>query len=143
MCAPHCWLGHISQLIHAQEYSELLFEAMLVPISPCDSLEGQRRPHQGLLMKFTYSRGCFPSEETCSSIRTRGQLHVRKFKWVERTPGLRYVTWFTRDMPASLEMVCVVATGGINRLRNQRLCSGKWVGDGSASLPWRCGKSSL
>lgn len=97
---------------------------MLVPIAPCDSLEGQRRPHQGLLKKFTYSRGCLPSEETCSSIRIRGKLHVRKSKWVERTPGLSYVTWFTRDMPGSLEMVCVVATEGDKQAEE------------SEALPW-------
>lgn len=33
------------------------------------------------------SWGCLPSEEMCI-IRTWGHLHVRKSKWVERTPGL-------------------------------------------------------
>ena len=115
---------------------------MLVPISPATALRVRGDPTRAADEIHIFT-GLPSSEKTCSSIRTRGQIHVRKSKWAERTPGLRYVTWFTRDMPASLEMVCVVATGGINRLRNQRLCSGKWEGDGSASLPWRCGKSSL
>ena len=89
--APCCWPGHIPQPTHAQEFPELPFEAMLVLIpwvrqTKC-SLEGQRRPHQGLLRKFTYSWGCLPSKEICS-IRTWGHLHVRKSKWVERSRSL-------------------------------------------------------
>lgn len=88
--APRCWPGRIPQPTHAQEFPEFPFEAILVLVSrvrqtKC-SLEGQRRPHQGLLMKCTYSWGCLPSKEICS-IRTWGHLHVRKSKWVERSRG--------------------------------------------------------
>ena len=93
-------------------------------------------------MKFIYPRGCLPSKEMYSSIRTRGQLHG-KSKWVERTPGLSYVTWFTRDMPGSLEMVCVVATGADKQAKESEALPWEASRDGSASLPWRCGKSSL
>lgn len=103
ICAPHCWLGHISQLIHAQESSELL-EAMLVPI-PLQVLRVRGASHQGLLTEIHIFMGLpSPARKRVAASESRGKLHVRKSKWVERT-GLSYVTWFTRDMPGSLEMV--------------------------------------
>ena len=92
--APCCWPGHVLQPSRAQDPLGLHVEATWVPTPPPDQantwgLEGQRRPHQGLPMRFTCccSWGRLPSKETFI-IRTWGHLHVRKSKWVERSRGL-------------------------------------------------------